>query len=58
MIKIGFKNNFYFSYSRDLDEICELMASSKSRLSMGSGIEDLYHSSKLKFDTDTSHIVI
>ncbi|XP_008217642.1 kinesin-associated protein 3 isoform X1 [Nasonia vitripennis] len=37
-------------YSRDLDEICELMASSKSRLSMGSGIEDLYHSSKLKFD--------
>ncbi|XP_014204184.1 kinesin-associated protein 3 [Copidosoma floridanum] len=45
-------------YSRDLDEITELMASTKSRLSMGSGIEDLYHSSKLKLDTDTSHLVM
>ncbi|XP_058806309.1 kinesin-associated protein 3 isoform X2 [Phymastichus coffea] len=40
-------------YNRDMDDICELMASSRSRLSMGSGIEDLYSSSKLKLDSDS-----
>ncbi|XP_043270481.1 kinesin-associated protein 3 isoform X2 [Venturia canescens] len=46
-------------YSRDLDEISELMARSKSRMSVGSGIEDLYHSSKVKFtESEASHVLI
>ncbi|KAJ8672674.1 hypothetical protein QAD02_003934 [Eretmocerus hayati] len=45
-------------YSKDFDEICGLMASSKSRLSMASGLDDLYHSPNLKFDLDSSHLVI
>ncbi|KYQ59280.1 Kinesin-associated protein 3 [Trachymyrmex zeteki] len=44
---------------RDLDEIGELMARSKSRMSVASGIEDLYYSSRVKFnEADSSHILI
>lgn len=44
---------------KDLDEIGELMARSKSRMSVGSGIEDLYYSSRAKFaEPDTSHVLI
>lgn len=44
---------------RDLDEIGEIMARSKSRMSIGSGIEDLYYNSRVKFaDSDSSHILI
>jgi hypothetical protein len=54
------KKNFflYFRYSRDLEEICEMMTTSKSQLFKSSGIEDLYHSPKFKFDTDSSHMVL
>ncbi|XP_071575689.1 kinesin-associated protein 3 isoform X2 [Temnothorax nylanderi] len=44
---------------RDLDEIGELVARSKSRMSVASGIEDLYYNSRMKFgDSDSSHILI
>jgi len=44
---------------RDLDEIGELVARSKSRMSVGSGIEDLYYNSRVKFsDSDSSHVLI
>ncbi|XP_053980137.1 kinesin-associated protein 3 isoform X5 [Hylaeus volcanicus] len=44
---------------KDFDEIGELMARSKSRMSVGSGIEDLYYNSKVKFaETDSSHVLI
>ncbi|KYN07986.1 Kinesin-associated protein 3 [Cyphomyrmex costatus] len=44
---------------RDLDEIGELMARSKSRMSVASGIEDLYYNSRVKFsESDSSHILI
>ncbi|KAF7992867.1 hypothetical protein HCN44_005211 [Aphidius gifuensis] len=46
-------------YSRDLDEINDLMARSKSRMSVGSGIEDLYLNQKLKFtESESSHVLI
>ncbi|XP_024944929.1 kinesin-associated protein 3 isoform X2 [Cephus cinctus] len=46
-------------YSRDLDDIGELMARSKSRMSIGSGIEDLYHNTIVKFgESDSSHVLI
>lgn len=51
-------NHACFRY-RDLDEIGELMARSKSRMSIGSGIEDLYYNSRMKFtDSDSSHVLI
>lgn len=51
-------NYAYFRY-RDLDEIGELMARSKSRMSIGSGIEDLYYNSRMKFtESDSSHVLI
>lgn len=44
---------------KDFDEIGELMARSKSRMSVGSGIEDLFYNSKVKFpDSDSSHVLI
>ncbi|KOC61782.1 Kinesin-associated protein 3 [Habropoda laboriosa] len=44
---------------KDFDEMGELMARSKSRMSVGSGIEDLYYNSKLKFpESDSSHVLI
>ncbi|XP_029659747.1 kinesin-associated protein 3 isoform X4 [Formica exsecta] len=44
---------------RDLDDLGELVARSKSRMSIGSGIEDLYYNSRVKFnDTDSSHVLI
>ncbi|XP_018377299.1 PREDICTED: kinesin-associated protein 3 isoform X1 [Trachymyrmex cornetzi] len=43
---------------RDL-EIGELMTRSKSRMSVASGIEDLYYNSRVKFsEADSSHILI
>ncbi|XP_015108971.1 kinesin-associated protein 3 [Diachasma alloeum] len=46
-------------YSRDFDDITDLMARSKSRMSVGSGIEDLYHNPKVKFsESDNSHVLI
>jgi len=50
--------NILYRY-RDLDDIGELVARSKSRMSIGSGIEDLYYNSRVKFsDTDSSHVLI
>ena len=44
---------------KDFDEIGELMARSKSRMSVGSGIEDLYYNSRVKFaESDNSHVLI
>ncbi|XP_076752591.1 kinesin associated protein 3 isoform X4 [Xylocopa sonorina] len=44
---------------KDFDEIGELMARSKSRMSVGSGIEDLYYNTKVKFpEADSSHVLI
>ncbi|XP_076181693.1 kinesin associated protein 3 isoform X1 [Ptiloglossa arizonensis] len=44
---------------KDFDEIGELMARSKSRMSVGSGIEDLYYNSKVKFaESESSHVLI
>ncbi|XP_043259732.1 kinesin-associated protein 3 isoform X2 [Colletes gigas] len=44
---------------KDFDEIGELMARSKSRMSVGSGIEDFYYNTKVKFaESDSSHILI
>ncbi|CAK9802123.1 Kinesin-associated protein 3 [Anthophora quadrimaculata] len=44
---------------KDFDEIGELMARSKSRMSVGSGIEDLFYNSKVKFsESDSSHVLI
>ncbi|XP_076228835.1 kinesin associated protein 3 isoform X2 [Nomia melanderi] len=44
---------------KDFDELGELMARSKSRMSVGSGIEDLYYNSKVKFaESDSSHVLI
>ncbi|XP_011160756.1 kinesin-associated protein 3 isoform X1 [Solenopsis invicta] len=44
---------------RDLDDIGELVARSKSRMSVASGIEDLYYNSRVKFsDSDSSHVLI
>ncbi|XP_011705849.1 PREDICTED: kinesin-associated protein 3 isoform X2 [Wasmannia auropunctata] len=44
---------------RDLDELGELVARSKSRMSVASGIEDLYYNSRVKFnDSDNSHVLI
>ncbi|KAG7200321.1 hypothetical protein KM043_017783 [Ampulex compressa] len=44
---------------KDLDEIGELMAHSKSRMSIGSGIEDLYYNSRAKLmESDSSHVLI
>lgn len=44
---------------KDLDEIGELMARSKSRMSVGSGIEDLYYNSRIKLtESDSSHVLI
>ncbi|XP_018337781.1 PREDICTED: kinesin-associated protein 3 isoform X4 [Trachymyrmex septentrionalis] len=44
---------------RDFDEIGELMTRSKSRMSVASGIEDLYYNSRVKFsESDNSHILI
>ncbi|CAG5073388.1 Similar to KAP115: Kinesin-associated protein 3 (Strongylocentrotus purpuratus), partial [Cotesia congregata] len=46
-------------YSRDMDDINEFMARSKSRMSVGSGIEDLYHNSKVRFsEADSSHLLL
>ncbi|XP_074113836.1 kinesin associated protein 3 [Cotesia typhae] len=43
---------------RDLDDINEFMARSKSRMSVGSGIEDLYNS-KVRFsEADSSHLLL
>ncbi|KAK2586095.1 hypothetical protein KPH14_008377 [Odynerus spinipes] len=44
---------------RDLDEIGELMARSKSRMSVGTGVEDLYYNNRVKFtDLDSPHVLI
>ncbi|XP_070517168.1 kinesin-associated protein 3 isoform X4 [Cardiocondyla obscurior] len=44
---------------RDLDEIGDLVARSKSRMSVASAIEDSYYNSRIKFsDTDSSHVLI
>ncbi|XP_078038704.1 kinesin associated protein 3 isoform X5 [Augochlora pura] len=44
---------------KDFDELGELMARSKSRMSVGSGIEDIYYNSKVKFtESDSSHVLI
>ncbi|XP_057335526.1 kinesin-associated protein 3 [Microplitis mediator] len=46
-------------YSRDMDDINDFLARSKSRMSVGSGIEDLYHNSKVRFsEADSSHLLI
>ncbi|KAK0165541.1 hypothetical protein PV328_004048 [Microctonus aethiopoides] len=46
-------------YSRDLDDINELMARSKSRISVGLPIEDRYYNTKMEFtEADSSHILI
>nr|XP_034185847.1 kinesin-associated protein 3 isoform X1 [Osmia lignaria] len=44
---------------KDFDEIGEVMTRSKSRMSVGSGIEDLYYNSKVKFsESESSHVLI
>ncbi|KAK1126832.1 hypothetical protein K0M31_004454 [Melipona bicolor] len=49
---------------KDFDELGELMARSKSRMSVGrsgveSGVDDLYYNSKVKFpESDSSHVLI
>ncbi|XP_076247104.1 kinesin associated protein 3 isoform X2 [Calliopsis andreniformis] len=44
---------------KDFDDLGELVARSKSRMSVGSGIEDLYYNSKVKFaESDSSHVLI
>ncbi|XP_043798075.1 kinesin-associated protein 3 isoform X2 [Apis laboriosa] len=44
---------------KDLDDIGEFMARSKSRMSVSSGIDDLYYNSKVKFpESDSSHVLI
>ncbi|XP_047355453.1 kinesin-associated protein 3 isoform X1 [Vespa velutina] len=44
---------------RDLDEIGELMARSKSRMSIGTSLEDSYYSNRVKFtDLDNPHVLI
>lgn len=52
---------FYYIYFRykDFDDIGEFMARSKSRMSICSGIDDLYYNSKVKFpESDSSHVLI
>lgn len=44
---------------KDFDDISEFMARSKSRMSVSSGIDDLYYNSKIKFpESDSSHVLI
>ncbi|XP_016772858.2 kinesin-associated protein 3 isoform X2 [Apis mellifera] len=44
---------------KDFDDIGEFMARSKSRMSVSSGIDDLYYNSKIKFpESDSSHVLI
>lgn len=44
---------------KDFDELGELMARSKSRMSVSSGMDDLYYNSKVKFpESDGSHVLI
>ncbi|XP_016921766.1 kinesin-associated protein 3 isoform X2 [Apis cerana] len=44
---------------KDFDDIGEFMARSKSRMSICSGIDDLYYNSKVKFpESDSSHVLI
>ncbi|XP_031370211.1 kinesin-associated protein 3 isoform X2 [Apis dorsata] len=44
---------------KDFDDIGEFMARSKSRMSISSGIDDLYYNSKVKFpESDSSHVLI
>lgn len=48
----------YFRY-KDFDDIGEFMARSKSRMSISSGIDDLYYNSKVKFpESNSSHVLI
>ena len=51
---------FHFRYSRDIDDLSELMARSKSRISIGSVIEDFYpQNSKTKLgETESTHVLI
>ncbi|XP_066602275.1 kinesin-associated protein 3 isoform X2 [Prorops nasuta] len=44
---------------RDLDDLGELVARSKSRMSAGSGIEDLYYNSRIKLnESENTHLLL